>query len=614
MLLAVKKNDILFYQKQLIIKGDNKMSLITVLPLFAGIGLFLFGMSVLGAALEKIAGASLEKMLEKLTSNRAKGVFLGTAVTGIIQSSSATTIMVVGLINAGVMKLSNAVPVVMGANIGTTVTGQILRLGDIGESGIVLSLLKPSSFGPILIGIGAALFVFSRTKKKKDVGTIMLGLGMIFFGMDTMETTLSPLKDMPGFTNLFFIFSNPVFGIILGMLMTAVLQSSSASVGILQALSSTGAITYATAIPVILGQNVGKCITVVLASIGSKRDAKRVVFIDVLNNVIGMALFFCIIYGLNLFVHFEFWDSVVNRGDIANFHTLFNIITTCALLPFINVLIKISNKAVKNDDESVEEKDLALLDDFLLKTPNLAVEQARKVLNSMALLALKNLKRSISLFDDYSEKKFSKVESDENLIDRFETAIGNYLLKITAADINETSNSLVVEMLHSVSDFERISDHCMNVAEVAKRNFENDIKFSEEGKREFKIMGDAVTEILAMAVEAYSKRDLETAINIEPLEQVIDSINFTLKDTHVKRLCEGTCSIEGGISLLELLTSLERISDHCSNIAIYILQAIEKDKQDLKNTHALSERLHNEPTLEYEKMYKFYKDKYKVGM
>ncbi len=588
------------------------MSLISVLPLFAGIGLFLFGMSVLGSALEKIAGASLEKMLEKLTNSRAKGVFLGTAVTGIIQSSSATTIMVVGLINAGIMKLSNAVPVVMGANIGTTVTGQILRLGDIGESGLVLSLLKPSSFGPILIGIGAALFVFSKAKKKKDIGTIMLGLGMIFFGMNTMETTLSPLKDMPGFTNLFFIFSNPVFGILLGMIMTAVLQSSSASVGILQALSSTGAITYSTAVPVILGQNVGKCITVVLASIGSKRDAKRVVFIDVLNNVIGMVLFFCVIYGLNSVLHFSFWDSVVNRGDIANFHTLFNIVTTCALLPFINVLIKISNKAIKNDDVSIEEKDLALLDDLLLKTPNLAVEQARKVLNSMAVLALKNLKRSISLFDDYSEKKFSKVERDENLIDRFEAAIGNYLLKITATDINETSNDLVMEMLHSVGDFERISDHCMNVAEVAKRNFENGIEFSKEGTKELKIIGDAVTEILEMAVKAYSERNLETALNIEPLEQVIDSINFTLKDTHVKRLCEGTCSVEGGVSLLELLTSLERISDHCSNIAIYILQALEKDKPDVNDIHSLSDRLHNEPTVEYEKMYKFYNNKYKV--
>ncbi len=437
---------------------------------------------------------------------------------------------------------------------------------------------------------------------------------MIFFGMNTMETTLSPLKDMPEFTNLFFIFSNPVFGILLGMIMTAVLQSSSASVGILQALSSTGAITYSTAVPVILGQNVGKCITVVLASIGSKRDAKRVVFIDVLNNVIGMALFFCVIYGLNSIVHFDFWDTVVNRGDIANFHTLFNIITTCALLPFINILIRISNKAIKSDDVSVEEKDLALLDDLLLKTPNLAVEQARKVINSMAVLALKNLKRSISLFDDYSEKKFAKVERDENLIDRFETALGNYLLKITAADINETSNDLVVEMLHSVSDFERISDHCMNVAEVAKRNFENEIKFSDEGKKELKIIGDAVTEILTMAVEAYSKRDLETALNIEPLEQVIDSINFTLKDTHIKRLCEVTCSVEGGISLLELLTSLERISDHCSNIAIYILQALEKGKPDLNNIHSLTDRLHNEPTMEYEKMYEFYQDKYKVNM
>ena len=588
------------------------MSLISILPLFAGIGLFLFGMSVLGAALEKIAGASLEKMLEKLTSSRAKGVLLGTAVTGVIQSSSATTIMVVGLINAGIMKLSNAVPVVMGANIGTTVTGQILRLGDIGESGVILSLLKPSSFGPILIGIGAVLYVFSKSKRKKDIGTILLGLGMIFFGMNTMETTLSPLKDMPQFTNLFFVFSNPFFGMLLGMVMTAILQSSSASVGILQALSSTGAITFSTAVPIILGQNVGKCITVILASIGSKRDAKRVVFIDVLNNIIGLVIFFVAVYGLNYIVQFSFWDSIVNRGDIANFHTLFNIGTTIVLLPFVNIIIKISDKFIKKDDISVEEKDLALLDDLLLKTPTLAVEQARKVLNSMAALALKNFKRSLTLFNEYSEKKFAKVERDENLIDRFETAIENYLLKISSTDINDTTNELVMEMLHSVSDIERISDHCMNIAEVARKNSEDGIVFSDFGKKELSIIGTAVTEILTMATEAYSKRSLEEALRIEPLEQVIDNINFAIKDCHVKRLCDGLCSVEGGVSLLELLTSLERISDHCSNIALYIVQSLQKDVPDINNAHILADRIHNEPTNEYTDAYKYYEQKYKI--
>ena len=588
------------------------MSLISILPLFAGIGLFLFGMSVLGAALEKIAGASLEKMLEKLTSSRTKGVLLGTAVTGVIQSSSATTIMVVGLINAGIMKLSNAVPVVMGANIGTTVTGQILRLGDIGESGVILSLLKPSSFGPILIGIGAVLYVFSKSKRKKDIGTILLGLGMIFFGMNTMETTLSPLKDMPQFTNLFFVFSNPFFGMLLGMIMTAILQSSSASVGILQALSSTGAITFSTAVPIILGQNVGKCITVILASIGSKRDAKRVVFIDVLNNIIGLVIFFVAVYGLNYIVQFSFWDSIVNRGDIANFHTLFNIGTTLVLLPFVDIIIKISDKFIKKDDISVEEKDLALLDDLLLKTPTLAVEQARKVLNSMAALALKNFKRSLTLFNEYSEKKFAKVERDENLIDRFETAIENYLLKISSADINDTTNELVMEMLHSVSDIERISDHCMNIAEVARKNAEDGIVFSDFGKKELRIIGNAVTEILTMATEAYSKRSLEEALKIEPLEQVIDKINFAIKDCHVKRLCDGLCSVEGGVSLLELLTSLERISDHCSNIALYIVQSLQKDVPDINNAHILADRIHNEPTNEYTDAYKYYEQKYKI--
>ena len=588
------------------------MDVISILPLFAGIGLFLFGMSMLGVALEKLAGARLEKMLERITSSRFKGVLLGTAVTGVIQSSSATTIMVVGLLNAGIMKLSHAVPVVMGANIGTTVTAQILRLGDIEGSNFFLALLKPSSFGPILIGIGAAMYVFSKKKRTKDVGTILLGLGMIFFGMNTMEKTLSPLKEAVWFTDAILHFKNPILGIILGCAMTAVLQSSSASVGILQALASTGAITFSTAVPIILGQNVGKCVTVVLASFGSKKAAKRAVFIDVLANICGMVIFFIVIYGLNLVIKFSFWDSVMTRGNIADFHTLFNICTTVILLPFVDVLIKTSKKFVKDKGVSVGEQELDLLDDLLLNTPSLAVEQSRKIISAMAKLSFDNFVRAASLLKAFDQNIMDKLNEDEDLMDRFETSLGNYLVKLTARDIGEANNIAVTEMLHSLSDFERISDHAVNIAEVALYNYENGISFSEYALQEFDTMSNAVKEILNMAVEAYDLRQLDKALKVEPLEEIIDSIHFELKDKHIARLVDGKCSVPAGISFLELLTNFERISDHCSNIALYVIQGSEIGTGEI-NAHKLTDKFHNDPTPEYIFTYNYYKDKYAVS-
>ncbi len=588
------------------------MNLIDFLPLLAGIGLFLYGMNVLGSSLEKIAGAGLEKMLERLTSSRIKGVALGTAVTGVIQSSSATSIMVIGLLNAGIMKLTNAVPVVMGANIGTTVTGQILRLGDLEGSGVLLQLLKPSSFGPVLIGLGAFLVVFCKKRKKKDIGLILLGLGMIFFGMNTMEKTLSPLKEMPWFTNMFFIFKNPFLGIILGIVMTAVIQSSSASVGILQALSSTGAITFSTAVPIILGMNVGKCVTVVLASVGSKRDAKRVVAIDVMSNIIGLVVFFVLIYGLNGIVHFSFWDMSMTRGNIADFHTLFNIGTTLMLIPFVNVLIKLSKKIVSDNSVSEGEKELMLLDDyFLLKTPHLAVEQTKKVIGTMADLAQSNIKDAMKLIFNYDDKLFDKINENENLMDRFEASLSNYLVKITSGELDDRDNSVATEMLHSLSDFERLSDHAINIAEVAQYNFENNLSFSESAQKELSTMSKAVEEILSIAVDSYINRDFEKSAQVEPLEEIIDTIHFDLKDRHIKRLCDGKCSIPAGISFLELLTNFERISDHCSNIALYIIQSEELDSAD-SNGHEIIEKMHSEPSAQYTKYYNHYLNKYRV--
>lgn len=583
------------------------MSVIDFLPLFAGIGLFLFGMNVLGGALEKLAGAKLEKLLEKITNNRFKGVLLGTAVTGVIQSSSATTIMVVGLLNAGVMKLVHAVPIIMGANIGTTVTAQILRLGDISDASFFLALLKPSSFGPILIGLGAFMYVFSNKKKVKDVGTIFLGLGMIFFGMNTMEQTLLPLKDMPWFSDVFLKFSNPILGMFLGCLMTAVLQSSSASVGILQALSSTGAISFSTAVPIILGQNVGKCVTVVLASLGSKKVAKRAVFIDVLTNIIGMVVFFVVVYGLNAVIKFSFWDTAMTRGNIADFHTLFNIVTTIILLPFIDAMIKFSKRFIKDDAVSSKEKELDMLDDLLLHTPSLAIEQCKKITTAMGKIACENYDRAIKLLHKYDQGVADMLLEEESLMDRFETSLGNYLVKLTAIDTGDASKRSIAEMLYSISDFERISDHAVNIYEVALHNYEAGIIFSEGAMKEFENMSGAVKEILEMATVSYDNRDLEIALKVEPLEEIIDEIHLELKDKHIQRLCKGNCSVPAGISFLELLSNFERISDHCSNIAMYILQDLIYDGEDV---HNLSHKLHNEPTEEYTNTYEFYEKKY----
>lgn len=587
------------------------MFILQALPLFAGIGLFLYGMSVLGANLEKIAGARMEQMLGKLTDSKTKGVLFGMTVTGVIQSSSATTIMAIGLLNAGVFKLVQAVPVIMGANIGTTVTGQILRLGDLGETSFLLYLLKPSSFGPLLIGAGAALDLFSKRQKSKNIGIVMLGLGMIFFGMATMESTLSPLKEQAWFQDVFFIFENPLLGILLGTLMTAVLQSSSASVGILQALTSTGAITFSTAVPIILGQNVGKCITVVLASIGSRKQARRAVFIDVFCNTLGMVFFFLVIYSYQALVGFPFWDSAMTRGNIADFHTLFNILTTLFLLPFVDKLIFIAKKLIKDKENSYREDVLDSLDDLLLKTPVLAMEQSRKAVHAMAGLAASNFNLAAELLLSYGQEKRNEISENEELLDRYEDTLAGYIVKITGNDLKESDAQLATEMLYDVGDFERIGDHCMNIAEVAQFNFENKIQFSPLAIQELRIFGGAVTEVLKLTMDAYEKRELVDTLKIEPLEQVIDKLQYTLKERHISRLRDGVCDVQAGISFLELLGNFERISDHCSNIALYIIRSKQQNYNSF-DPHAYLDMVHQKPTEEYLANYHYFCDKYKV--
>lgn len=583
------------------------MNIIDFLPLLAGIGLFLFGMNFLSTALEKIAGARLEKLLEKLTSNRLKGILLGTGVTAVIQSSSATTIMILGLLNAGIISLPNAVPVVMGANIGTTVTAQILRLGDLGGGSILLSLLKPSSFGPLLIAIGAFLILFCNNRKKKDIGSLFLGLGMIFFGITTMENTLTPLKEMEWFQNLLLMFDQPVLGVLLGAGMTALLQSSSASVGIIQALSSTGSIRFKVMVPVILGMNVGKCITVVLASIGGKKTSKRAVFIDVTNNIIGMLLFMIAIYGFHGIWEIPCWDATMTRGNIADFHTCFNLITGIILLPCVNLLIKLANHFIKDDESTGEEKVLDALNDHLLTSPNLAIEQCRKAIIAMGHLAQKNYRDSLSLFEDYSEEKISKINERENLLDKYESNVSNYLVRINQLDITEKDNLRVSEMIHSLVDLERIGDHAVNIMEVAIYDQENDIVFSSVAKEELKVISQAVSDILQLTIGSNESNNLEQVFQVEPLEEVIDGLQTELKDKHIERLIKNQCNIQSGISFVELLNNLERISDHCSNIALNRIQTAEKGGLD---THEYQHQIHRQGDEKYQHAYELYASRY----
>lgn len=582
------------------------MNLTSVLGLVGGVGLFLYGMSLLSSYLQKVAGASMANILEKLTDNPIKGVALGAIVTGVIQSSAATSVMVIGFINAGIMKLVQAVPVVMGANIGTTVTAQILRLGDITNDNIFFTLLKPASFAPICIAIGAVIILMGKRKKTRDSAHIIMGLGILFIGMTTMESSLAPLQESASFQHLFYMFENPLLGISLGLIVTAILQSSSASVGLLQALSSTGTITFSTAAPIVMGMNIGKCITVIIASIGTNKKAKREVFIDVLTNTIGVVIFFIILYGYQHFIGFTFWDSIVNRGNIANFHTLFNVGTTFALLPFYHKLITISGKVI-HENENTKMETLSILDDIFLDNPSLALEQCNKIIIEMGTTVKENYNLSNELLLNFDEKKITVLEENENFLDRTETVLGDYLQRITSKNITDWDSKRATEIIHTLGDLERIGDYCINVAEVGEYNQDQNLKFTDECQRELYYIREAVGEIIDITMKAYIENDLKLAIHIEPLEETVDCLVETLKTKHVDRLKMGTCNTQSGISFLEVLTNVERISDHCSNIGIHIIQKISNVEFD---THSMINEMHSGSSSDYQEYFDAYQKKY----
>ena len=588
------------------------MDVLSILQLLGGIGLFLYGMSLMGSSLEKLAGSGLERILEKLTTSKRKGVGyikgwgLGAGVTAIIQSSAATTIMLIGFVNAGIMKLGQAIPVVMGANVGSTITAQILRLGDLGSDNLILKLLKPSSFAPMLVGIGAFILLFTKKKKAKDIAGIMVGLGVLFYGMTTMESVFAPLKDSPTFKQAFTSFENPILGILIGLIITAIIQSSSASVGILQALSATGSVSYATAVPIIIGQNLGKCMTIILGGIGANKKAKRVSLSYLLFNIFGAVLFTVLIYAIYYTVGISFWNNTVNRGDIANVHFLFNFLTSVILLPFSQKVGDFTGKLLGDDEVSKTDKELATLDEMLLNTPTIALEQCKHVICSMADAIYENYQIATDLIYNYDPSKQKILDENESFIDKCESALSSYIVKINSKRLSKDDRLVVSEILNSVSDFERMGDHCINIFYVAQDKNAQDIHFSPAGHQEVETIIQAVDNTMKTTFEAFKHDNAAAAIRIEPLAEIIDKLKEVIKAHHVERLQSGYCGIEGGISLVDLVTSFERISSHCANISLHIVKRVGNDRNfDEMHGHA-----NDSFSEEYKALYHYYESQY----
>ena len=584
------------------------MNVYDILNLLGGIALFLFGMHTLSASLEKLAGGKLETWLEKATSKPIKGVVLGAIITAVIQSSAATTVMIIGFVNSGLMKLSQAIGVIMGANIGTTATSWLLSLQSIsGSDGFsFLNLLKPTTFTPVLAVIGVILIMITKSDKKKTIGMILAGFAVLMFGMNSMSSATAGLAENETFCNILMMFSNPVLGVIAGAVLTAVLQSSSASIGILQSIAiSTGKVTYSVALPLLLGQNIGSCVTALISSVGANKPAKRVAFVHLYFNVIGTVVFLSIFYLLNAFISMPFMEESLNAVGIAVIHTGFNVLATALFLPFTKQLEKLACLTVR-DDSNDEKLTPMLLDERLLKTPSVAIEQCRNVCIRMARLTQETLKMSMEVVTTYDAKKCAEVIDNENAIDIFEDKIGSYILKISSKDLSENDSKIVSSMLHTIGDLERISDHAVNIVEAAEEMHSKKIKFSQQALRELPVIVNAVSEILDMSINAFVNNDVNLAKNVEPLEDVIDQLRSDLKTRHIERLRNGKCTIELGFILQDLLTNFERVSDHCSNIAVYLIQ-ISDNSMD---THEYMNELKKLDRSEFMDEFNDYKNKY----
>lgn len=581
-----------------------------VVSLLGGLALFLYGMTMLGSGLEKASGGRLEKTLEKMSNNIFKSVLLGAVVTGAVQSSSATTVIVVGLVNAKILSLKQAIGVIMGANIGTTITAHIIRLTDLTSDNLFLTLLKPDTWAPIVSVIGIILFMSSKKTSKKEIGQIMLGFGILFTGLFAMSDAVDPLKDLPQFAQLFKAFTNPVLGVLVGASVTAIIQSSSASVGILQALTVTGQITYASAIPIILGQNIGTCITPIMASIGASKNAKRAASVHLSFNIIGTTLFLIVIYAYQGIMGFPFWNDPLNSGGIANFHSIFNITITLILIPFAGMLEKLACKIVRDDpNEEEDNDDIGInLDERFLRSPGLAIEHSKTCVISMGRLAHKNLERVTGLLENYDMKVLEKVKEKENIIDKLEDRVSAYLIKLSEEELTEIESRKISTLLQIQSEFERVGDYAINISECAQNLFETDCKFSPSAMQEIQAISDAVAESIIQAVNAFEKGDVKMANNIEPLEEIIDIMEQTLKDRHIERLKKGKCSVDAAFPFIESLSNYERIGDHCANVAMYMITERANDQK--MDRHEYRRMIHMGLTEYYSDLYDQYKETY----
>ena len=584
------------------------MTVFDIFTLLGGIAMFLFGMNVMGDNLEKISGGKLETILEKMTNNRIKGVLLGTVVTALIQSSGAVTVMAVGFVNSGIMALRQVIGIIMGANIGTTVTAWILSLTGIQGDSFLLSMLKPSSFAPVLAFIGIAMVMFVKSDKKKSVGNILIGFGVLMIGMNTMSTALEGLESVPGFTDILTKFSNPVLGVLAGALLTTALQSSSASVGILQALSVTGSISVSAAFPLILGQNIGSCTTVLISSIGANKNAKRAAGAHLVFNVIGVILAMVLFYGANAIFGLPFFDDKVNPASIAIIHSLFNIFATVVLFPFGNQLEKLMCLIIPDKDEDAEPKSESLVEKRFLISPSFALDKVKERCDEMALLAKKNINLSLDFIKIYNRSKDEKIKNNEKRLDKYEDELETYLVKISTMDLSVEDSVRLSKLSHAIGNFERIGDYGVNILKT-KRTMHNDrIHFSDEANRELDIMGKAVKEITENSIKAFIDDDLELAQTVEPLEQVINNLKAELRAKHSKRMENGECTVENGMLFFDIVNSFERIADHCSNLAVCIIELSQGSYQ----THSYLKQVKKSNNPSFMECFEGYLNKYSI--
>ena len=583
------------------------MDLFDILALGGGLALFLFGMNVMSAGLEKLAGGKLEGILRSMTSSPVKGMLFGALVTAVIQSSSAVTVMLVGLVNSGIMALSQTVGVIMGANIGTTITAWLLSLVSVEGSGIVMQMLKPKNFSLVLAMIGILLTMAGKTQKKKDLGSILLGFTVLMYGMDMMSGAVKPLQNMPGFADLFIKFQNPLLGVLVGAVLTAVIQSSSASVGILQALSLTGVITYSAAFPIIMGQNIGTCVTSVLSSIGANRSARKVSIIHITFNLIGTVIFLAAYLLANALVEpvAVFFAGTIDPAGIAVCHSIFNIVTTFLLLPFGKYLVKIADKVIKDNRDAVEVRD-ELLDSRVLAIPAMAITACNSLTDQLAIAATYAVQTAVDLLSEYNEAGASSLEEGEEMLDTYEDRLGQYLTQISGQGLSDYDSRQRFKMQHVIGDFERLGDHAMNLLDSAKEKQAKGQQFTEEAAAQLAVLKHAIGEILDLTCRAYQQNSLELAAQVEPLEQVIDGLIRKARSSHLSRLNNGQCTIEMGFVLADVLNNYERVSDHCSNIAVAVIEA-ESDRFD---SHDYLESIKTGENRDFQQSYKQFAEKY----